>query len=116
MRKFQRQCVAALQPVLDAFDATPRWRTMDCVPDEALDHRSGDVYCRATFENGGHSYDLYDYTDEAGADVDGQWFIYERPDCRNDDRRLIGVFAGFVERCLSGIPANEAYKAALRAE
>lgn len=112
MRESQRQCVAALQPVLDALQTTPQWCTMDGAPDEALGHKSGDVYLRATFEPGGHSCDLYVYADEAGADVDGQWFIYERPDYQNDDVQLIGAYTRFIEHCLVGTPAREACKAA----
>ena len=116
MREFQRQCVAALQPALDVLEVTPRWRTVECKPDESVGHVPGDVYCQTKFEHAGHIYDLYVYTDEAGADVDGQWFIYERPDCQCDDARLTSAFTRFIERCLSGTPAKEAYKTGLDAQ
>ena len=72
---------------------------------------AGDVYCQTKFQHAGYTYGLYVYTDEAGADVDGRWFIYEWPEFPNDDHGLISTFARFVESCLSGIPAKEAYKA-----
>jgi len=115
MRDFQRQCLEALQPVLDALIADPQWHAVECQPNDALGHQPGDVYCRAEFQHAGHSYDLYVYIDEAGANVDGRWFIYERPDCKNEDSRLIAAFARFIEQCLSGIPAHEAYRLARRA-
>ena len=115
MRDFQRQCLATLQPVLGALVVEPQWHAVECEPNEVLGHEAGDVYCRAEFEHGGHSYDLCVYTDEAGAHVDGRWFIYERPDCKNEDLRLIAAFTRFIEYCLSGTPAKDAYRLALRA-
>ena len=116
MREFQRQCLAALEPVLDVLKTGPRWHTVKCGPNEAIKHEPGDVYCRAQFEHAGHSYDLYVYPDEAGAHVDGRWFIYERSDCQNEDLRLIAAFTRFIKYCLSGTPAKRAYRRALRAE
>ena len=116
MRDFQRQCLTALEPVLDVLDTEPRWQAVECEPNEALKHDPGDVYCRAQFEHADHSYDLFVYTDEAGAYVDGRWFIYERPDCQNEDLLLIAAFTRFIEYCLSGTPAEQAYRLALRAK
>ena len=113
MRDFQRRCLLALEPVLDALEAEPRWQVVECQADEAIDHEKGDVYCRTGFEHAGHSYDLYVYTDEAGAHVDGKWFIYERPDCKDEDARLIEAFARFIEYCLAGTSAKDAYRLAL---
>ena len=109
MREFQRRCLSALGPVLGALETDVRWEHVECAADEDFGHIAGDVYCRARFEHAGHSFDLYVYTDEAGAYVDGQWFIYEWPDFKDEDSRLIKTFVRFIGACLVGTPADQSY-------
>lgn len=115
MRPFPRQCLIELRSALEGLSRELLWDAVECAPDSALGHEAGDVYCRAQFEHAGRSYDLYVYTDEAGANVDGQWFIHERWDCENDDAYLISAFVRFIQYCVSGTAPGRAYRLALRA-
>ena len=98
MTDFQKQCHEALQAVFDAYDIAPNFETF---PDSTLVVEDNQTYLRAELTHSGRYYDVYIYADEAGADIGGNWYIFETQDFP-EPNSLIASFAAFMERCLAG--------------
>jgi hypothetical protein len=68
-------------------------------------------YLHAQVNTGTRQLDAYIYSEEAGANVDKSWFLFERRDHQDPDS-LRASFVGFVDLCLRGEPVLDAYRAA----
>ena len=69
-------------------------------------------YLHAQVNTGTRQVDAYIYWEEAGANVDKSWFLFEQRDHADADR-LRATFVGFVDLCLQGESAPAAYRLAI---
>jgi hypothetical protein len=109
---FQVACREQLDATFSKHGLTPLYQSVPY--DAGAPVRSVDDprYLHAQVNTGTRQLDAFIYSEEAGANVDKSWFLFETRDLPDSDQLREG-FIGFVDLCLSGESAPDAYRTAI---
>lgn len=100
MNTFQNACRDAVDRVLAAAGSQAHHDELDYREAAgAVNERS--LYVRSLFRAPCGLVEIYAYLDEASAQIDGHWFVFDRRRHATDDA-LVAALAAFVSRVLEG--------------
>lgn len=111
LNAFQRSCRERLDATFAAHRVTPLYSHVPYDAGAPVRPADAPQFLHARIHSGERQLDAYVYADEAGANVDKSWFVFERGD-HTDPSHLTDVFIRFVDLCLKGEPPVDAYRAA----
>jgi hypothetical protein len=69
-----------------------------------------DLYIRSLLPTGSGNAELYAYADEASAQIEGNWYVFDKRTFPDQDA-LISAFGEFARRCASGEAPLHAFRA-----
>lgn len=109
MNAFQLACRDAVDRVLADAGGYAHHDELDYrEADGAVNERSH--YVRSLFRAPCGLVEIYAYVDEASAQIDGHWFVFDRPRHATDDA-LIAALVAFARRVLAGDSPVDAIRA-----
>ncbi len=109
MNDFQQACRDAVDRVLAAAGGHAHHDELDYREAAgAVNERSH--YVRSLFRAPCGLVEIYAYVDEASAQIDGHWFVFDRRSHETDDA-LVAALAAFVSRVLAGDSPVDAIRA-----
>jgi hypothetical protein len=113
MTPFQQQCRQTIDTVTGRFGVIPHHGVHDYRQEGQAGGADRSLFLRTQFRHGDRLYDLYSYTDEAAASLDGNWYVLERREFVEDDV-LVASLGRFLELCMNGEAPPDAFRTVRR--
>ncbi len=110
LNEFQQACRSELDDAFAGVGLEAHHEVLDY--DESAGRSDAQArYLRTQALHAGRFYDLYAYDAEAGAQIENNWYLFERRLFR-DQEALVRALGRFVRGCLAGESPVDAYREA----
>jgi hypothetical protein len=112
LNDFQIACREQLDSTFSQHGVTPLYQSVPYDAGAPVRAADDPRYLHAQVSTPSRQLDAYVYSDEAGANVDKSWFLFEQRD-HGGPERIRPIFIRFIDLCLAGESAPDAYRLAI---